>query len=259
MAINTFNDGELRSTVRGIINACVAVCNTLLGKGADIASHATTADIGAGTGRNVSITGTTTITAFPTAATGITRRVTFTGALILTHNATSLILPGGANITTAAGDTAQFESLGSGNWLCAAFQRASGKAVVPPAYSEVTGIPAGLTRLIAAPVALTPSAGHIATDAALSTLYRATLAANATLDKPTNLIDGQVTAWEFKQDGTGGWTLTLNAAFVIPSSSSLTSPLNSATFTTAGKTTTLIGRYNQTADKIYLNVETEGY
>jgi hypothetical protein len=53
----------------------------------------------------------------------------FSGALILTHNATSLILPTGANITTAAGDTAVFLSLGSGNWRCVEYMRASGAAL----------------------------------------------------------------------------------------------------------------------------------
>ena len=36
----------------------------------------------------------------------------FSGALTLTHNATSLILPGGASITTAAGDVATWSALG---------------------------------------------------------------------------------------------------------------------------------------------------
>jgi hypothetical protein len=81
----------------------------------DLAS-ATTTDLGTVTA-NVRITGTTTITAFGTAASGITRKLRFAGALTLTHNATSLILPGAANITTAAGDTAEAISLGSGNWV----------------------------------------------------------------------------------------------------------------------------------------------
>lgn len=86
-------------------------------KGADIAS-ATTTDIGAATGNFVDVTGTTTITALGTVKAGVRRIVQFDGILILTHNATSLILPGGANITTAAGDTAVFLSLGGGNWKC---------------------------------------------------------------------------------------------------------------------------------------------
>jgi len=86
-------------------------------KGADIAS-ATTTDLSAATGDFVDVTGTTTITALGTSAAGVERTVRFTGALTLTHNATSLILPGAVNITTVANDRAIFRSLGSGNWLC---------------------------------------------------------------------------------------------------------------------------------------------
>lgn len=68
----------------------------------DIASAATT-DIGSLNTTNVRITGTTTITSFGTNYNG-PRYVRFAGALTLTHNATTLILPGGVNITTAAGD-----------------------------------------------------------------------------------------------------------------------------------------------------------
>ena len=54
----------------------------------------------------------------------------FAGALAFTHNASSLILPTGANITTAANDVAVLVSEGSGNWRCAAYTRASGEALV---------------------------------------------------------------------------------------------------------------------------------
>jgi hypothetical protein len=94
-----------------------AAFDALTPQGANIASASTT-DIGAATGVNVNVTGTTTITALGTKTLGVYRFVKFTGALILTHNATSLILPGGANITTANGDFAIFVSLGSGNWKC---------------------------------------------------------------------------------------------------------------------------------------------
>lgn len=94
-------------------------------KGADIASASTT-DLATATGDWVDITGTTTITAFGTVTAGVERLLRFTGILTLTHNGTSLILPTAANITTAAGDFARFRSLGSGNWVCVAYQRASG-------------------------------------------------------------------------------------------------------------------------------------
>lgn len=94
-------------------------------------ASAATVNIGAAASNLITITGTTTITAFDTIASGAIRVLTFAGALTFTHNATSLILPGAANITTAAGDVAVMLSLGSGNWKCIAYQRASGKAVAP--------------------------------------------------------------------------------------------------------------------------------
>ena len=94
----------------------------------DVAS-ATTTDIGAGGRFNIRITGTTTITGFGTAPQGTLRFVRMADALTLTHNGTSLILPGSANITTAANDCFIARSLGSGNWLVMFYQRADGTAV----------------------------------------------------------------------------------------------------------------------------------
>jgi len=109
----------------------------------DVASD-TTCDIGAAASNYVRITGTTTITGLGTIASTARRKVVFDGILTLTHNATSLILPTGANITTAAGDCAEFESEGSGNWRCTQYQRASGAAVLASqqyaqAYCTVSG------------------------------------------------------------------------------------------------------------------------
>jgi len=71
------------------------------GTEADLASAATT-DIGAQLTNFLRITGTTTITSFGTNYKG-PRFLRFAGAVLLTNSAT-LSLPGGANITTAAGD-----------------------------------------------------------------------------------------------------------------------------------------------------------
>jgi len=90
----------------------------------DVAS-ATTCDIGAAATSEVNITGTTTITGFGTSNAGIVRCGTFAGILTLTHNGTSLILPGASNITTAAGDSFVARSLGSGNWRVMSYQRAA--------------------------------------------------------------------------------------------------------------------------------------
>lgn len=93
--------------------------------GSDIASASTT-NIATATGLFVNIAGVTTITALGTATAGVVRMVKFAGILTLTHNSTSLILPGLANVTTAAGDHAIFISLGSGNWRCLYFSALAG-------------------------------------------------------------------------------------------------------------------------------------
>lgn len=93
-----------------------------------LASAATT-DLGSVNTMKVVVTGTTTITSFGTAANRL-RLIRFAGALTLTHNATSLILPGAANIATAAGDCAVAASDGSGNWRVRHYQRATGAALV---------------------------------------------------------------------------------------------------------------------------------
>ncbi len=119
-------DGDV--VARGYLKALTIVENHA--KGADIASAATT-DLSTATGNFVHITGTTTITAFGTVQAGAIRILTFDGALTLTHNATSLILPGGANITTAAGDMAIVVSEGSGNWRCFLYRPSTGLPTDP--------------------------------------------------------------------------------------------------------------------------------
>jgi hypothetical protein len=120
---------ESPSNADDFLRAIQAILRATESKGSDIAS-ATTTDIGAATGGFVDVTGTTTITGLGTVAAGIVRTVRFTGVLTLTHNATSLQLPGSANITTANGDMAIFRSLGSGNWKCVSYVRQNGQPVV---------------------------------------------------------------------------------------------------------------------------------
>ncbi len=116
-------------------------------------SSASTTNIGAEDVNTITISGTTTITAFDTIASGAVRRLVFSGVMILTHNGTSLILPTAANITTAAGDVATFVSLGSGNWRCVGYQRADGKPLrVPFVFKvaisdETTDITTGTAKL----------------------------------------------------------------------------------------------------------------
>ena len=84
----------------------------------------TTTDLGSVVASTLTLTGgVATITGFGTISAGVRKRVISNAAHVLTHNATSLICPGGANITLASGDVFDVESLGSGNWrVCSVFR-----------------------------------------------------------------------------------------------------------------------------------------
>lgn len=98
-------------------------------KGADVASAAALPVLTDGNAFDV--TGTTTITSInTTGGAGTVILLHFDGALTLTHHATNLILPGGANITTAAGDEAIFHEYGAGTYRCICYTKATGKAVI---------------------------------------------------------------------------------------------------------------------------------
>lgn len=172
---NTFAGGSLTSALNEA-------------KATNIASASTT-DIGAATGNLVHVTGTTTITALGTVQAGTARTVVFDGALTLTHNATSLILPTGANILTAAGDVALFRSEGSGNWRCCGYLPASGKALV---------------AATPAPVIVTTVSSNTITPTSATDLVRPpSLSAGLTIANPIGTgVDGFGMVFEFVDNGT---------------------------------------------------------
>lgn len=100
---------------------------------------AATVDLGAQKGRTVIVTGTTGITSFGVAPEGVLRVVRFASQLTLTHNATSLILPGAGDVITAAGDCLVAVSLGAGNWFIAQYQRAASPPLVITSSSSAYG------------------------------------------------------------------------------------------------------------------------
>jgi hypothetical protein len=92
-------------------------------------ASAATVNLAVSTSNVVAVSGTTTIAALGVLPAGARRTIRFTGAMLLVHNASALILPTGGNITTAANDTAEFLSLGAGVWLCVRYNSVSGKPV----------------------------------------------------------------------------------------------------------------------------------
>jgi hypothetical protein len=137
--IGTGLDDNLRE-IQGVI------VRGLSHKGSDIASVAGTTDIGAVEGLMHDITGALAITGLGTVRAGILKILKFEGAATLTHNATSLILPGAADITTADGDVAFFMSEGSGNWRCLAYLPAATAPIAATQAQQETGTT--LTRVV---------------------------------------------------------------------------------------------------------------
>ena len=99
-------------------------------KGADIASQAALAP--GADGNYFDVTGVSAITSIAAVQSqpGTVIYLHFDGILVLTHHATDLILPGGANITTAAGDEAIFIEYAAGDWRCVSYTKASGRSVI---------------------------------------------------------------------------------------------------------------------------------
>lgn len=226
---------QIQATVRQYLSA----------QGADIAS-ATTTDLSAATGSFVRITGTTAITGFGTMTAGMWKVIKFTGALTLTYNATSMILPTAANITTAAGDACFALSLGSGNWQVMFYQKADGTPVtfgtVPVASGGTGATTAAGARTnlglvigtnvqaysantvlsnVATNFTLQQYFGNATlTDAAtiawdVSTAQVATftfVSSNRTMGAPTNLVNGGFYALAVIQNA-GSNTLTWNFVF----------------------------------------------
>jgi hypothetical protein len=208
---------ESPTTGDDYLRAYAAILRTTNAKGADIASASTT-DIGAATGEFVDVTGTTTITGLGTIAAGIKRTVRFTGALTLTHNATSLILPGSANITTANGDVAEFRSLGSGNWKCTSYISQAGLSPSGVAKADIqkqtyTAFTTGGTSTA---YTLTPTPAL----ASLTTGHRFNVTFNATAGAAPTLAISGLTAKSLKVYDPSG-------AKVNASSTSIVANLNS--------------------------------
>lgn len=147
-----------------------------------IASAATT-DIGSIPQPFVTITGTVTITSLGSSAkTGSIHVAVFSGITTLTYNATSLIIPGAINKTTAAGDMMIALYLGGGNWRVLDY--------VPLAGTVVSSID-GNTGIFTTNSANLRSSGNVLDfSAARSTLptHQVFTSSSGTYTKPANVL-----------------------------------------------------------------------
>lgn len=192
-AIGTGLDDNLRQ-IQATMRAAIAAQDSIASAG--------TCDIGSKDAGTLTVTGTTTITSFGTVSAGIRKRLIFGGALTLTHNATSLILPTAANITTAVGDVAEVESLGSGNWRCTNYAKADGRQVAgvttfgdgsaaAPSIAFTNDLDCGLYRIAANNIGLTLNGAKVADFG--TTTCALTLAAGSYASAPTYSFGGALT------------------------------------------------------------------
>lgn len=104
-------------------------------QGADVASASALPVLS--DGNYFDVTGTTAITSINTLGVNSLIKLHFDDALTLTHHATDLVLPGGLNITTAAGDEAEFIEYATGDWRCLNYVKANGVSILGSVVQEV--------------------------------------------------------------------------------------------------------------------------
>ncbi len=117
-------------------------------KGSPVTAASTTS-LSNATGNFLHIVGTngTQIDSFGTCSAGARFVLYFEISVILNHNATSLIIPGGNDITTTAGDAVMLISEGSGNWRLIS-------------YFPGTGLPVGTVTAVTASAPLSATPGN---------------------------------------------------------------------------------------------------
>ena len=209
-------------------------------------------------GKYFDVTGTTGFAAMTVAA-GRQFTLQFDGALVMTHHATNLDLPGAANITTVAGDVATFQSTGSNTVQCINYTRAAGTPIAIAnesidsdhyvddsidadhlANSINTDIATGVTANTTANAALpkaggtmtgavvgatdtdTSNSGTVDLDFTADTNFVLTLTGNITSLTASNEVAGQSGFIVFIQDGTGSRTVALHGDYETAGGAGLT-------------------------------------
>src|SRR5215469_7018407 len=231
-----FGSGSYRQVLQDINGNTIwdqtiaQVSQSAFGTQTAIASAATV-DLGSVATNNALITGFTTITSFGASASlaNPVYLIQFNGILTLTYNAASLILPGAANITTAAGDSALIQFINPlGYWqIIAYFSSAVGINGTAAARNIGTsGANVGLlngnntysgsaqfTGQVWSPeVALAVVANASTPDFSTGNNFTAAITANYTLHNPLNVQPGQSGLIRIGQTGSS-LTITWGSAY----------------------------------------------
>lgn len=193
----------------------------------------TTTDIGSVASNNVLINGTTTINSFGTSASLASPIyfIQFSGILTLTYNATTMLLPGAADITTAPGDSALVEFTNTlGYWrMIAYFSAAAGGSLGTasaenigtsganvPLLSGSTNIWSGINRFqkqtYGDEAALTVTSNASTPDFATANYFTVSISASYTLNNPVNVQVGQSGLFRIQQTA-GSLSMTWGTAY----------------------------------------------
>jgi hypothetical protein len=236
------NAATVSEVLTGTSTAKAVTPDSLAGvwqRGTDIAS-ASTLSLPAGGGGVFNVTGTTGVTAISSAQGGRCIKLRFAGALIITHNATSMILPGAANITTAAGDTAIFvneaaQDASGSNWRCWSYQRASGS---PINATDLIATQANQETGSSTTLLVTPGRQQYHQSAAKAWVYfdassgTPTAPSSATSYNVASITDGGVGVF------TPTWTTAFSSATYVTTGSSRSNILNASTVVSQNTTQT---------------------
>ena len=186
-------------------------------RGNAITATSGTTDLSLANGNFVHITGTgsISITSFGTVPAGSRFVLCFDIAVTLVYNATSLIIPGAANVTTAAGDCIMLISEGLGNWRVIS-------------YFPSGGIPVGTVTSVTASTPLASSGGNapnISLTGIIPVANGGSGTATPSLVAGTNVtISGSWPNQTINASGGGGGSVTAVTASAPLSSSGGTAP-----------------------------------
>lgn len=195
----------------------------------------TTTDLGTVGSNNVLISGTTTINSFGTSAslTNPIYFIQFNNTLTLTYNATSMILPGAADITTTAGDSALVEFINdAGYWRMIAYFSSTASGVLGTAANYDVGTSGATVPLnngnnvyggsaefqkqtFGDEKALVVTANASTPDFATSNNFTVSISANYTLNNPVNVQPGQSGVIIITQIS-GSLTMSFGTAYKSP-------------------------------------------